>query len=473
MPALPARQTLGLSLLHRILDDNDGLPRPVEYFGVTAVPEDGTTPVDGLANLQTAADWSANHGGSAVTLSGGVYGIDGTLITQPQTTIIGAGERQTILQQLSIATTLGGTYANVIETPGPADDGGAFVTLERFTIDGGWNLRTHQGATTPNWEYELAGMTQRGIWFRGTTNPYGPEGGPAHVLMREDSADAHHQFHHLKVRNIAGIGILMEGRGEMNGGFLEIHRCAENGLLNDSPDNWLGEITAYTTGASALVIAQSNNEIHKFKGWFNGMCRLTENVAANFETRGAGTSGIKASGRLQDAWGPCLHVVGIGHQLNFDMDEGGGGRVEKFNVGGFQGTRTENRAVIRVDDAKNCTISGVIRGGDQIVPQAVMVDFDNSGANHNTIDLVVPTDDVSRTVTARAGLANSKRHNLVKVNGQVVYGKRTEAELKDAAHGINLVGYQPELVHLTDGRIATKTASGWNVPALGDQWTPV
>jgi acylphosphatase len=160
---------------------------------------------------------------------------------------------------------------------------------------------------------------------------------------------------------------------------------------------------------------------------------------------GAGTTNIDGTNiTTQDTWGPGIRVAGSLISLQGRVDEAGGGRVQQQG-NGFQGTRTKDRTALEIGNLKNGRVSVAINGTDRSLsslPHAVS--FKDSGADQTHVTVQIDRHSVApylhaTLIEAVAGLASSKRHNVVhEVDGGILYGERTAAELGDAAHSVNL-----------------------------------
>ena len=199
---------------------------------------------------------------------------------------------------------------------------------------------------------------------------------------------------------------------------------------------------------------------------------------AGLEMCDDGLRSVEGSGNtFQDNWGPAVHACGdVAINLSGIIDNPAGGRVEQEGYG-YQGARTFPRACIRAigtlrrAQMKFSVIGGGLNGptnrphllhisGGGIIGSR----FDFKGSDLSGINptLVVEDD----------GSINAKRWNCVTVEGRMVHGFVTEANLADPTHGINdgdSTGggglYRQDDARLRDGCRVTRNADTL-------EWTP-
>lgn len=457
MPALPSLPTLGRAMKQQILTDMPNIARPLEYFGGVAVPFN-TTPVNNMTAFNEAMNWTATTGGK-VFLGAGVYGVDGTVSMQSYMNIIGLHRTHSIVRQMAASP------VDTFTSTSAANSSIAFASAVDFSIHGGW---------TVNWETDITTMTAAGIRFAGAnTGPTDP------VAFGRESVtsltDPFHNIRGMRFLNIPGTAVVTSGRGEIVIANNEVWRCARNGFLFGAPDCWIYGNTVYATGDTGTIIASGNQRVYGNKNWFNGMHSGVEVAGAGVHVSGAGTQNITINGdQTQDTWGPGFIDDGKGTQLiGCLIDEPAGGRLTQQGRG-FAGTRSAARAFIRLTTSQHPQIKATINGGGRNGPAnfPFAVDFASAGANHGFLDLTAAATDLNvGLITATAGYNNAKRHNLVRINGGLVHGRRTPAELADATHHVNLSSAVTEAL-LTDGSVAYRVGTDWLVHAHDSVVTP-
>jgi hypothetical protein len=398
--------------------------RPVEYFGAVGV-DFGATPVNNLAAIQSAIDWSSATGG-AVEFGYGVYGITGTLILKSHSILRGQGGHagHTRIEQLSA----GADVIVCVPVVGAAG-GSSNCIVTGLVIDGGW---------TVNWDYALASKTQKGLWLNS------PLSG-AEDINRDNTVDTNHHIFDVWVRGVAGAAFYIEGRGEMMLSTLKASKCATDGIYLDSPDNWLSNFTASSCGNRGLVIGGGNQRIMNGKCWFIGMCQQ--------EVEGVGIAFSDASGNknvdginltTQDTWGPGIALNGQNIYITGRIDNAGGGRVEQYN-GGYQGARSRPKHSLQFGNIKDSGGFIAIEGQSThyttgVLPSACS--FRASGCDGNRFDLQMNKSNTtylhSTLVDTNSGYNNAKKHNVVTLNGGLIHGSRTATELGDKTHSVNV-----------------------------------
>ncbi|MTH65065.1 collagen-like protein [Paracoccus shanxieyensis] len=432
--------------------------------------------------LQAAADWSYAQGGY-VALPGGRLDVLGTCIIRPGFGIGGVGEHHSMVRQRLLRRSLTETFSDVFAVE--ATLRGGFNTFERMIIDGGWNMRSHEGATTANWEYDRADMTQRGLNLstRASTETNIGNGGAGGVnpgaLYPSITSDSQNRIRGVKVQNVAGYCVYALGRGEMMINGLWTDRAGISGVLTAMADSWYKNITCQLSGDSGITIrgGGSNGDWQGIKSWFTGMCRSSEGIGAGFNIPDNGTYNLVMTNiRTQDTWGPGMVITGNqAIQIdNLQVDEAGGGRVQAEGIGGFTGTRTLPRASIRLPGSlRRSRINGTITGGGRngAANYPYMIDMAGSALEFNKIvlncDMTAPDgSNVTQAMDVASGstgtgtgarqkaggvlwtnaLTNAKRYNEVWNGGKLVFGKLTLAQLDDTTHAVNDALYGPDQV---------------------------
>jgi hypothetical protein len=455
LPAAGAYSGAAIRAALRGLVDDHNRPRsvrPLEYFGGASV-DWSETPSDNAAAFAAALDWCAETGGQA-QLGGGIYGVDGpvTLASYANFRGCGAGtSRVTVLTQ----------GVDLFTMPAPAAGNSRFlVSLRDFEIDGGWS---------PNWNTAMPGTVPAAIRLLGDAD--GPDDPVAYAREAVGYiSDAHHVVEGLRIRNFAGDAIYADGRGEMQIKGNWIEKVQRHGLFLEAPDNWVGFNTIFTTGDSAVRLTAGNNRFVAEKYWFAGMHRAAEVVGAGLHIDGAGVANVVCAGvTTQDTWGPGLIAEGDSLIFSGNLDEAGGGRVEQQGYG-WTGSRTKQRSWLRLGDMTKSRITASLGGGARTAVAPYLVDVDSSGAAGNEIDLY------SEGITAQSarvrvatGNSNAKRHNVIRENGKLLRGRVTEAQLADAAHGVQS---GPDVVALDPSGLAVRATDGtWRV-VTGTAVTP-
>lgn len=409
--------------------------RPIEYFGATAVSKT-SSPINNITAMQTAADWSA--AGGVVTFGAGKYGFDGTLTLSPYTAFVGQGGTtiKTILQQMNTS------WPNCLVGPPVSGSSGGTsnVTLIGICVDGSWDLQNSFG-TGGNWNYLLASKNQKGIWLDS------PDSG-ANALNDENSPDTHNFIFDVAVRNVAGVGLYLDGRGEMLIDKIRIYRCATIGFYLDSPDNWVNNATISTCGDKGFVISSGNQRIADIKSWFIGMCKGEEPSGFGLEiAEGSGNANIDCVNMsTQDTWGPGMKLEGITLSLRGRIDEAGGGRLEQQG-NGWTGTRTKDRTALEIGTLKDSDINVQVKGTDRGLSSLPhLISFRNSGPTMNVIRLTTNRSAAvpylhSTLVETTAGYNSAKRWNLVQsFSGDILHGTKTVTQLNDVTEDINVYG---------------------------------
>jgi hypothetical protein len=351
------------------------------------------------------------------------------------------------------------------------------IYLDGFCVDGGWDLRNSYGSGS-TWNYLVASKTQYGIYIDSPINGAGN-------LNREGSNDTHNLLTDLWVRNVAGDGMRILGRGEMLMHHHRISNCAVNGMYLDSGDNWLNGSTISTCGSEGLVVSAGEQRISNVKAWYIGMCKGEEVPGVGVEFPDA--SGIASVGgtniTTQDTWGPGMLIEGVSIYVQGRVDNAGGGRLQQFGSG-YQGTRTKDRVAVEIGNLKDSQVEVQIKGNDlglSTLPHAVR--FGSSAASMNRINITTYKHAVnpylhSTLIEQITGYSNAKRHNVVQSqNGDWLHGTKTAAQLQDIAHDVNVYKRAGMMV-LTDAykplwSAGSTAGSVWLDAAGSTVYTPV
>lgn len=470
MPALPRKPNLGLAIVTQIGDDMPGAARDLRYFGGRAVGHD-ETPVDNLAALTAAIEWSSHTGGEIV-LPAGLTGIEGTATLLSYATLRGASEHNTIVRQLSVPHGEAEGWIDTLVTP-PASEGGAYgISLSLFQVSGGWNKKGWYGAKVPNWEFDPARMIAAGIRL---DSPFSGPSGPSIRAAQGNPSDSHHRMHRIRVADVAGDGIVMTGRGEMRIESFDIESCARYGLELASPDNWITNGTIFKTGDSGFHCVSGNQRISDIKTWFCGMRRSAEPVGAGFHIDGPGIRQIVVTNfSTQDTYGPGMILEGRGLLARGLIDHPGGGRVERQGHG-WTGKRTVVRSCLDIRNLKNSCVEVTASGGELSVEPPHLAKISSSGADLNVLKLGIEGDTIRPDVTRVASQKHNGRYNEVWLGGELAYGRMTEADLANPAQSVNSGRFgAPSEVLLEDGRKAVRRGDGrWTVLAEAGIISPV
>lgn len=415
-----------------------------------------------LACLQDAIDWSAATGG-LIQLPAGSIDILGTAIWHLGASMRGAGKHSSRLRQRQLARSDREAFADLLACPpvNGREGGNGYTLLADLILDGGWNMRNHADARgAPNWSYDPARMTQRGVAYDT------PVGGPARGSAARDAcSDAHNRLDNVTIANVAGYGVQMSGRGENFLRGVELRRCAGSGLLLDSPDCFVSDLTSYSHGDSGIVITAkaSNLRMTNSKMWFTGMQRDVEVIGAGIYLPDPGTAALTLSNiSTQDSWGPGLHLSGdSGITFHGDIDEAGGGRLEQQGFG-FGGTRRLPRCFVRAEGTlRRARIDAQIKGGGRSATRPHLVHLSGSGVQGCDFRF---GGDLSRVHEQRVvesnATRNNRRHNEVWFGNRLLHGHVTLAQLQDAGHGVNDPAYGPSHALTTAGEALCRAADG-------------
>ena len=444
---------------------HNGPSRTAEYFGCQAVGfdsegEPAETPIDNLAALELARDWSIERGGR-VEFGGGIYGHDGTFHPESHINFQGAGRDDT--EFLSLHTNNADCWSTLKPGDDPDVDGAAQMTLRDFSINGGWD-KTGSGGS---WNYDQSEMPQRGFLISAPLNS------AAVRLIHRGGVDTYDQIRNIRVEKVAGTCMQLEGRGEKMMSGLRLNAGAIGGLLNNSPDNWISEITSSGHGVFGTKVTAGNQRMWGWKVWFCGMW-LTDAPDAAFIYDGSSNKAIRAFGiDVQDAWGPAYDIQGSGIKVSGWLDECCGGRlVEQGN--GYQGARGSNdNAYVLIRNGESCeisvTASGVIDNGFN--PRIARVASENASMHYMDYNVNVPGSNINEAVNA-AGTYDPDVSNVVvkrRRDGALLFGGVSIANLNNGAHEVNLNKLFGSTVLLDDGRPAISTggpSASW-IDALG------
>lgn len=473
----------------------------IRYFGgvmrdftETATDAQATS---NLTALQDALDWSYNEAGIPV-LPAGRLDIFGTALLKPGAGIRGQGKHHSHIRQRSIARSASERYADVLASDETLRAG--FNTVMDFTVDGGWGMRQNEGAAGPNWTYDIATMTQRGISIRSKAATEsnigtGSSGGVNASLVYGTGTDMHGLIQNVKIQNVAGHGLYLLGRGELQVCNIQIERCGVNGLFTAVADSFYSNITTYLCGNSGVLIKSgaSDSRWVNIKAWFCGMALSQEVVGAGYEFADNGGSNINmVNATSQDTFGPGFLLRGrAGISIQGSCDEAGGGRLQQQSMG-WTGTRTLPRCFVRCDNTlKKSEINIKVQGGARLTAAdyPYLLDLSGSGVIGNTfhfntdlhddagssgfaMDLAAgslssPSRIKANGVLWTNGYANAKRYNEVWFGKRLMHGFVSQVSLDDTTHGVNDAMYGPTAVIRDDGRIMVRTSAGAWVPQGG------
>lgn len=435
--------------------------KALEYFGATSVDYD-ETPINNIAAFNDAVDFCADVGGR-VLLGSGIYGVDGPIVMRSYNNFLGLGPYQSFVKQLSA------TPSDTFTSPDGTVAGTsiAFCTLENFAIHGGW---------VPQWGADRATHTAAAIRLQGTFS--GPDDPSAIARYGQNPiSDPYHTVRKMFIYNVPGDGIRTGGRGEMQIRENRIWFTSLYGIYNGAPDNWFSNNSVNVTGDSAMKNASSNCRFENEKYWFAGRRTDQQGVCAGYESGDSGQdTNILMGVCTQDTWGPGIEVNGDALCGWVQIDEAGGGRLEKQGFG-WQGTRTDVRSCIRIaGGAARADLKVQINGGNQnfAAKRPYLIDFYGAQSDNNTIQVNAEQAFFSSAGLIRTsdGYTNSKSHNHIDLNGKRVHGLVTEGNLLDASHRINSVGNY-DTVQMTDGRFARRLPDNtWGIVAFDMTITP-
>lgn len=430
-----------LSTLHgdiiRALATGTTQARPVEYFGAVAV-EWGGAPVDNLAAIQEAIDWSSATGGSVV-FGHGTYGFDGTLVLKSDCELVGQGSLHTELQQM---TAHDGTGWVDCMAPDPASPHGIVaVTLAGLKLDGGWDLKAAEGGG--NWNYDPATMTQVGIPLVRSVN--------TEKIGRHELIDSQHRLWDVFIENVAGIGLKAIGRGMTMASRILAERCAHTGIHWEMFDSFLDAIEPAVCGVYGLrLINASNNRFSGVKTWYIGMCKQPH-TGYGISVEGANTSNLSLLNcDTQDTYRGSMYLEGHAIRVTGSVDSSGylyymgDGIVSEptgphyaLTLGNLQDSRVDLRVTAR---------TGYRADYADDLPR--LVDIANAGARNNHITMRpenyagTVAYDMAMPVNLRAGNRGQKHFNAVDIaNTRIEVGSRDGGrgpdEFADATDGIN------------------------------------
>lgn len=440
--------------INAVITKVDGMNlRTAESFGAVATPHDGT-PVDNLTALQAAIDWSAANGG-IVFLGNGEYGIDGTLDFKGNAGLVGQGQHHTTLIQMD-------TLWPSVLVPAHAD-GNGWNTISGLTIDGGWDLRESFGVGA-TWDYDPILMTQVGLQLSC------PDTGPTQI--RGGSADMQSRILDVGVRNVAGTGVLMDGRGEIMTSGLQVASVAGDGIVCDAADNFFQSVSVFVTGNRGILISNGNQRIVNSKFWFNGM-RKQQAANAAFEITGPTTANCIASGlSIQDSWGYGMAIDGVSHNIQANIAEAGNLHADPLYAFGFA-TKQANMAYLLIDGSNDCRFDLTMRNRKDVTAtwKPALVRFEDNGSRRNTIQVtpdrqglssgaVIFYDEVT-PVTASSGYNNANRYNEVWIDSTLVHRKLPQTDFDDPTHDINFIVYPGARALRDDSVWMTYNGTAW------------
>jgi hypothetical protein len=185
-------------------------------------------------------------------------------VLKSNTILVGKGRNATKLLQLDTAWP---TCMAPADNAAPTTDGAAFITLVGFELNGGWNFQ-RDISTSGNWRnFGVADMTQIGLHL------FCPTGGANDLadIHRIATVDSFDILRDLTIRNIAGQGLLCEGRGEKFMQTIRIASCATDGIDMSCVDNWLSDFTIHNCGNRGMVFNGGNQRMSDIKTWYIGM----------------------------------------------------------------------------------------------------------------------------------------------------------------------------------------------------------
>lgn len=478
--------TLARAFLRQVEEADPRRVRTPEYFGARAVDFD-ETPIDNHAAMTTAYEWSSETGG-LIAPTGGLYGVDGTLLLLPYVSMMGTcGFYNTMFKQLSVATSALGTYLPLMETPSEADGGGFGSFLANMHLHGGWDsLREYEGASgSGNWSYDVTAKNVPVIRYMG------PEEGPDHADLRPldiGQSDTHHTTHMLQVTNAAGPFIEASGRGEHVHSFFKGRKAASFGLDIRTIDitqviggstSVCGDTGVKCSGGAYMMIGH--------KTWFNGLNRFAEpdnsegyyGAGFHFEGIGKILSQVVACAS-QDTYGPSLITEGRNHRIEMLCDEAGGGRLQNSGLGWeAQHTRTATREFIHLNGCNSNTIRAVLGGGARTATAPQLVKATGGSTDMNDVQMTAQTNgtefayNTSNPLNMAGGVSNNGQWNKIMFHDHLLWGRVTTAQLLDANHRVNLADRGPSFVHLQGGGFATKAEDGVWTDNTGTTYTPV
>lgn len=448
--------------------DPNALVKPFEYFGgiasafdTSGVEDDAADAVDNFDAFEDASEWCNGTGGT-VLFGGGVYGVDGTIRLRSNLNFQGLGRNQTKILQLNTAWP---TVMAPLNTGTPASDGAAFITLKGMEINGGWNFQADI-STSGNWRhFGVADMTQIGVHL------FCPTGGANDLLdtHRTDTVDAFNVVKDVTIRNVAGQGLHLAGRGECFIDLVRIASCATDGMEMSCVDNWLSRMTIHNCGNRGLTFNAGGQRLSDIKAWYIGMIIDEEPQGVGIEFSSSVMTAISAANlSVQDTYGPSFRFRGKAlKDMTFEVNEPPRGRIGQFGQG-WQGTRTRSNSALEVVQAENCQITLAVTGS-VTTGTPYLVDFNGSAIYDNEIDIVTnarqgtPVYNTTTPIRTSAGYTNNKCYNKVRLNGSVIHGAVTQARLLDATDQVNTYkgfGFEVPVTDGANGRVATRLANG-------------
>lgn len=413
--------------------------RTAESFGCVSVgfdsnQEPATTPVNNLAAMELAREWSIATGG-VVLFGSGIYGFDGTFRLKPHLNMRGAGRNDTHFWTLH--TDMSDGFSSLLSGDDPTTTGASWMTLRDFTINCHWNKMGSGGS----WNYPATEMTQRGMYLYAPTNS-----AQLKAIHRGTANDNYSVIDNIAVKGAKGTGLVIEGRGEMMLSRLALSGHALGGLDCKSPDNWMRDFTISSCGQFGAKIGAGNQRMADFKAWFIGLMK-GEAPLQGLIFDGAGNKNIIAQNMsTQDTWGAGVLVNGQGITVNGNIDEACGGRIVEQGFG-YTGSRTStDNAYVVIAGATGCELDFSMTGSINNSITRRVARLHSSGHQKTklkyTLDMTnnnPATGGITEAVTAAGGSTNNKRHvTVVRQDGAVIYGAWDLATYGDSTHGVNL-----------------------------------
>jgi len=402
-----------------------------------------TTLTDYTTQLEEARDWSIASGGM-VLFPAGYIGFTGPFKLKSHMSFQGAGREKTIFYNL--ATDQSDGFTSLLPDEDANVDGACFVHLRDLSISCGWDKTGSGGA----WNYPRAEMTQVGLRLHTPISSTAVRN-----LNRFNKNDTYNIIQNVGVTNVAGVGMWLDGRGEMMLDSLNFESCAIGGMYCGSPDNWISNVTSHGHGFWGTWVTAGNLRGGFWKSWFIGLNKY-EKPDQGHVFEGSGNKNVDLVAiTAQDCWGAGIRWDFAGSKVTGNLDECGGGRLYQDGYG-YRGARSnEDNCYILIGSADfsviEMSLANVIANGFTVR----VAHCDGSG--HENTDVLYHLDanaaQISETVTADGGSTNNKRHIQVRrKDGSIIYGYRTIAELNDETHGVNLHKQLGSVAILDDGR---------------------
>lgn len=427
--------------------------RTAESFGAVAVDR-GDTIVDNLTALQAAIDWSASTGGM-VLLGHGIYGFDGTLDLKGNAGLRGLGMHHTLLQQLDTA------WPSCL-VPAHAE-GNGWNTIADLTIDGGWDKKASYGSGS-NWSYDPTTLTQIGLQLSC------PDTGPTQIYGA--SNDMQSRVRNVGIRNIAGHGYVLGGRGEVMTHGLQIATVANDGIVCDAADNFFSDVSVFVTGNRGILISNGNQRVLNSKFWFTGM-KTFEAADAAFEISGPTTANVVAAGvGIQDTWGYGMSIDGVSHNIQANITEVGNLKADPSYGFGYA-TQLSTLAYLHIDGSNDCRFDLTMRNRKDVTStiKPRLVYFDDNGSRRNSIKITPDRQGLSSgavifynetaPVLGSSGYNNAARYNEVWIDGALVHRKLSQANFDNTAHDVNFLVQSGARALRDDNRWMVYNGTAW------------